>query len=138
MNKTTLTVSEYRQLVDRVSTVKKRGKFGNVKTLVDGEKFDSKKEARRFIELRNLQSQGLIHGLKTQVAYSMIINGQKICRYVADFVYYTESIHPMPEADSLRSIVVEDVKSDITRKNPVYRLKKKLMKALHNIEITEI
>jgi hypothetical protein len=36
------------------------------------------------------------------------------------------------------SEVVEDVKSAITAKNPVYRLKKKLVEAIHNVKINEV
>jgi len=34
--------------------------------------------------------------------------------------------------------VVEDVKSEVTRKLPTYRLKNKLMRAVHGIAIREI
>jgi len=50
----------------------------------------------------------------------------KICRYVADFGYIENG-----------AVVIEDVKSKITKGLPVYRLKKKLMKALYGIDIRE-
>lgn len=47
--------------------------------------------------------------------------------YVADFVYMENGKQ-----------VVEDVKSDITRANPVYKIKKKMLMYVHGIEITEV
>src|SRR5690606_26359142 len=48
-------------------------------------------------------------------------------KYVADFVYQEKG-----------QMVVEDVKSTMTRNLPVYRLKKHLMKSVHGLEIREI
>jgi len=48
-------------------------------------------------------------------------------KYVADFVYQENG-----------QLVVEDVKSTMTRNLPVYRLKKHLMKSVHGLEIREI
>ena len=56
-----------------------------------------------------------------------MINGVKVCTYIADFTY-----------EELGGVVVEDVKSEFTRKDPVYRLKNKLMKACHGIDIREV
>ena len=54
-------------------------------------------------------------------------NGVLICKYIADFVVYFYN-------DTRE---VWDVKSDYTRKLPVYKLKKKLMKIINGIEIVE-
>ncbi len=101
-------------------------KYRNRKTVVDGVTFDSAKEARRWGELRLLERAGKIHGLRRQVSYALIVNEILIARYVADFVY-TEG-----------TLVVEDVKSAYTRKLPVYRIKNKLMRAIHSIDIREV
>ncbi len=90
---------------------------------VDGIVFASKKEATRYGELKILQRQGVIINLRLQPKYDCIVNGKKICGYVADFLYET------PEGE-----VVEDVKGFKTR---IYRLKKKLVEALYGFEITE-
>lgn len=95
-------------------------KYRNVKTEVDGYIFDSKKEARRYGELKLLATAGEIRNLELQPSFDCIVNGAKVCTYKADFAYF---------ADNAR--VIEDVKSAITRKHPVYRLKKKLVEALH-------
>jgi hypothetical protein len=81
--------------------------------------FDSRKEAARWVELKALESAGALTALRCQVRIPVVVNGSKVCVYVADFVYI---------ANGRR--VVEDVKSAFTRKLPVYRLKKKLLAAL--------
>lgn len=112
---------------------KPRAKYGNQKTEVDGIKYDSKKEAYRAAELELMERQGEIKNLERQKKYELqpgfILNGHKIrpITYVADFVY---------EKDG--EVIVEDVKSPITRQNQVYKLKKKMMMYVHNIEIKEI
>lgn len=103
----------------------KFSKYHNKKTVVDGIVFASKKEAKRYSELKILAKSGLITGLEIQRRYPVIVNGVKICTYVADFDYFDESNKP----------VVEDVKGVRTRE---YKLKKKLMLACHNIEIKEV
>ncbi len=110
-----------------------RSKYGNVKTEVNGIVYDSKKEAKRALELEQLEKAGEIHNLKRQVKYvlqpSFFFFGKTIreISYVADFVY---------EEDG--KVVVEDVKSDATRQNPVYKLKKKMLMYVHKIEIREV
>lgn len=106
-----------------------RAKFGNRKVTVDGVSFDSQKEARRWGELKMLERAGSITDLTLQPVFPVVINGVKVCKYIGDFAYY--------EGDpAIR--VVEDVKSEHTRKLPVYRLKNKLMKAVHGITIREV
>ena len=95
-------------------------KYRNVKTVVDGQTFDSKKEAKRYAELATLEKAGEIKGLLTQQKFLIVPKANKVNRaryYVADFVYTTK--------DGRR--IIEDVKSPITKKNPVYSLKKALV-----------
>jgi hypothetical protein len=103
-----------------------RNKYGATAVVVDGLRFDSKREAARWGELKLLQRAGLIAELERQIRYPMLVNDQLICTYVADFRYRDRG-----------RIVVEDVKSAITRREPTYRLKVKLLKALHGIEVFE-
>ncbi len=98
----------------------KGNKYRAVKTEVDGIMFDSKREAARYMELMLMQKAGEISHLELQPEYQCIINGKKICTYRGDFRYFTK-----------KNSVVEDVKSPYTAKNPVYRLKKKLVEALY-------
>lgn len=104
-------------------------KYRNVPTVIDGIRFDSKKEAKRWGELRLLKKAGEIDDLSRQLTYNISVQGILICKYTADFDYFD---------CKKQKIIVEDVKSPATRKNPVYRIKKKLMKAIHGIEIQEI
>lgn len=105
----------------------KQAKYRNIKTEVDGIIFDSKREASRYLELRILEKKEEIHFLEVQPSFTLQVEGQKICKYIGDFSYYVNG-----------ELKVEDVKSAFTRKNPVYRLKKKLMKAVFGIEIIEV
>ncbi|MEC9268509.1 MAG: DUF1064 domain-containing protein [Pseudomonadota bacterium] len=104
-----------------------RSKYGNKKTEIDGITFDSAKEARRYSELRLLERAGEISDLECHPVYPIEINGKRICKVVPDFGYLEDGRR-----------VVEDVKSPITRKNREYRLKKKLVEAVHGIEVVEI
>lgn len=111
-------------------------KYLNKKVVVNGEKFDSKKEAFRYSQLALLAEAGEIYELKRQVPFVLIPKQkdehgkvlERECRYIADFTYRrTEN----------GRIVVEDVKSRAT-KTPVYKLKKKLMLYRHGIQIQEV
>ena len=104
-------------------------KYGNTKTTVDGITFDSKAEAARYKELRALEIVGVIKGLERQKTYKLCKgrwnNGKPFSiSYRADFVYTLDG-----------EVIVEDVKGYRTE---AYRLKKKLMKAVYGIEITEV
>lgn len=114
-------------------------KYKNIPCEVDGIRFDSKKEATRYGELKLLEKAGEIEGLELQPAYPIVIHGKKICTYKADFLYWV-SPAPAPGAKfgSVVRATTEDVKSPITRKNPTYRLKKKLVEAIYGIEIREV
>lgn len=111
--------------------VRKVGKYKNRKLTIDGEVFDSQKEARRYRELALLQRAGQISDLKRQVRYELIptqrIGGkvvEKSCVYIADFVY-TEN----------GETVVEDTKGFRTKD---YIIKRKLMLHVHGIRIKEV
>ena len=95
------------------------------KTVVDGITFDSKKEAWWYLHYRAMERNGEIINLERQIPFPVQINGKHICKYFADFVY----------TDNKGNRHVIDVKSKMTEKLPVFRLKKKLVEALYNIEI---
>lgn len=109
--------------------------------------FDSKKEAKRYQELKMLEKAGIIKGLQRQVKYTLIPaqyeltsevyakgnnkgkpkKGRLIereCAYYADFVYIRDG-----------ETVVEDTKG---MKTPEYIIKRKLMLFIHNIRIKEV
>ena len=105
---------------------KKSSKFGAKKTIVDGITFDSKWESERYGQLKAMERGGIVTDLKLQVKYDIVINDIKICKYIADFVYKEES------SDGKIREIVEDAKGFET---PEFKLKKKLMKAVHGIDI---
>ncbi len=113
-------------------------KYRNVKTEIDGIVFDSRKEANRYRELRLLEKAGEIQGLVVQPCFVITVNGSKVCSYKADFRY--EQINRGKDGLRVHGLtnVVEDVKSEATRRLPVYRLKKKLLKAVHGIDVVEV
>lgn len=98
-------------------------KYRAIRTEVDGIKFASKAEAKRYGVLKMMQMAGEITGLKLQPKFSIVVYGQKVCDYVADFQYVRHG-----------EAITEDVKG---MKTPIYRLKKRLMLAVHGIEIKE-
>lgn len=112
-----------------------KSKYKNKKVELGGLTFDSKKEARRYNELKLLERGGYISCLELQKAFVLADSvkfeneprAKPAIRYVADFVYIENG-----------KMVVEDVKSSATKSLPVYRLKKHLMKSVHGIDIKEI
>lgn len=123
-------------------------KYHNKKIILDGEVFDSKREAVRYYELKLLEKSGAISGLKRQVTFELIpvqrekstkvykkgrkkgqpVEGkiiEKAVTYIADFVY-TDS--------ATGKVVVEDAKGMRTDK---YIIKRKLMLYIHGIKIQE-
>lgn len=114
-------------------------KYGAVKTTVDGETFDSKAEARRWCDLVLLMKAGEIRPVAGRdtlrgQSYDLTVNGVKVCRYESDFEYEEARYITFPKFEKFWRRVVEDCKG---MKTPVYRLKRKLMKAVHEIEIFE-
>ena len=104
----------------------KRNKYGAKKTTVDGITFDSKWEAQRWGELQAMERGGLVRDLERQVSYDVVVNGEKICRYIADFRY------KMVDDDGSTKEIVEDAKGFETAD---FKIKKKLMKAVHQIDL---
>ena len=113
----------------------KKAKYHNVKVVVDGIKFDSGREAKRYKHLKELQRLGIISDLQLQVPYELCpaqyvqgFNKKLICarrsmKYIADFVYVQDGIK-----------IVNDSKGAKTKE---YIQKKNLMKRIYNIEIKE-
>ena len=118
-------------LYENVRSLKKGSKYHNRKVTIDGETFDSKKEARRWLELKYLEKAGEIKGLRRQVKFVLIPsqrkNGKVVereCSYLADFVYRQGG-----------ELIVEDTKGVKTKD---YIIKRKLMLWVHGIQIKEM
>ena len=106
----------------------RESKYHNKKVCgIDGLKFDSKKEAKRYWELKMLERAGLISDLKTQVPYTLIDKSEygREIKYLADFVYYDVGS---------QKIIVEDTKGFRT---DIYKLKKRLLSERYGIIIKE-
>lgn len=101
-------------------------KYRNQPVEIDGIRFDSKAEARRYQELILLERAGEIKDLVLQPRFPIAVKGKLVCTYVGDFQYWDRS------ADRL---VCEDVKG---MRTAVYKLKKKLLQAALGIEVREI
>ena len=117
-------------------------KYNARKTFVCGLWFDSRKEAKRYLALKELEQAGEISDLRRQVVYHLIppqrepdrigprggrIKGKLIERgvdYIADFVYVKDGQE-----------IVEDVKG---RRTPEYVIKRKLMRWVHSVDVREI
>jgi hypothetical protein len=102
-----------------------RLKYGNTPTVIDGIRFDSKKESQYYGRCKMLVMAGKLLKVECHVRFPLIVHGVKICEYEADFVLY----HPD------KTISVKDVKSAATEGLAVFRLKKALMLAIHKINV---
>lgn len=106
-------------------------KYNNKKVTVNGQVFDSKKEANRYKELLLLEKAGVIKNLSRQVKFVLIPSQrdesgkviERECSYKADFKY---------EEDG--KTVVEDVKGFRTKE---YIIKRKLLLWQYGIRIRE-
>ena len=108
-------------------------KYNSKKTIVDGQVFDSRKEAKRYQELLFLERAGFIKNLSRQVKFVLIpsqrdeATGKVIereCSYRADFEYTEDG-----------KTVVEDVKGFRTKE---YIIKRKMMLWKYGIRIREV
>ena len=122
----------------------RNSKYHSTKVEIDGIRFDSKKEAKRYLELSTLEFEGKISNLQRQVRFNLIppqyeyiwsdkkgdyIKGkclERQCDYVADFVYFDSETGEK---------VVEDTKGVRTTD---YIIKRKLMLQLYDIRIKEV
>ena len=102
----------------KLNQYEKKSKYYAEKTEIDGIKFDSAKESKRYANLKLLERAGVIENLKLQPRFLLqegfTYNGHKERKieYVADFQYERNG-----------QTIVEDVKG---MKTEVYKLKRKL------------
>lgn len=110
---------------------KTRSKYHNKSVVVDGERFDSVKEAERWHWLCLMQKAGVITDLRRQVPFELIpaqkLDGKVVerpVRYIADFVYIKGG-----------ETIVEDAKGVRTKE---YVIKRKLMLYEQGIRVKEV
>ena len=108
-------------------------KYKSKSIVVDGIKFPSQLEAKRYIELKMMQRSGRISNLKLQPRFelqpSFKKNGKNYRKieYVADFQYFDNKD---------KKVVVEDTKGFETE---VFKLKKKMFEYKYpDLELTLI
>tara|TARA_Y100000310_G_scaffold150480_1_gene149909 strand:- start:438 stop:788 length:351 start_codon:yes stop_codon:yes gene_type:complete len=116
--------------------MKRRHKYNAKKTAVDGIAFDSKREAKRYVELKLLEKAGEIFGLTLQPTFRFRISGNAVlirskgypsgrqASYRADFRYVRDG-----------QDVIEDVKGVRT---PLYKLKKAMVEAQYGVRVEEV
>lgn len=109
--------------------IEPRHKYGAVRQEADGHTFDSTREYERYVELKLLQRAKKIHELKVHPSWEIIINGVLVCVVELDFRY---KMHVRDGVFGPLVIVAEDVKGV---DNPLSKLKRKLLKAVHNIDV---
>ena len=115
-------------------------KYKARKVEYDGIKFDSKKEANRYAQLKILEESGVIKDLQLQVKFKLIpsqrIDGKVVereCSYIADFVY-----QELGEGGDWHT-VVEDVKGyRQSTAYAVFAIKRKLMLSNYGIRVREV
>ena len=100
---------------------KKQSKYHNEKTVIDGKRFDSKKEGGRYAELRLLERAKEVVRFFEQVPFHLTAG----IDYIADFVVLWADGH----------YTVEDVKGIRT---DVYIMKKKIFREKYGFDITEL
>lgn len=127
----------------------KTPKYHNVKTVINGIRFDSKKEANRYLSLMDAVRAGIITDLRLQHDFTLqeaftspdrernrairyradfsyrvvCVNYEKItCVGFTDLEYWRDIVHQHGRGN----LVVEDVKSKATRTKD-YRMKYKMM-----------
>jgi hypothetical protein len=110
--------------------IRGRNKYNNRRTTIDGITFSSAREAKRYCELKILQRVGKITDLQLQPRFPIVIGDQKVCTYVGDFSYREQHA-----PDLAGPVVIEDAKGVRT---DIYKLKKRLMRAVHGVEIVEV
>lgn len=108
-------------------------KYHSKKVKVDGIEFDSKKEAKRYSELKLLERAGKIKDLELQKVFELQPSFKKNNKtyrkttYKADFCYFD---------NEKGKYIVEDVKGF---KTEVYKLKKKMFEYKYqDLELKEI
>lgn len=117
---------------EQIFPKKKRNKFNANKIVIDDIKFDSQKEGNRYLQLKQLRCardpKERVVNIETQKKYRCDVNGKHVCNYYADFV--------VTYADG--RVEVEDVKGYKKGSSyAVFKIKKKLVEAIHDIAIKE-
>lgn len=113
--------------------VAKPSKYRNVKVTIDGQRFDSKREAEYWLLLKERERRGEITGLKRQIPFALYAPDDRvtsarmkvqIAEYVADYVYDEAGVEHVVDAKARRICP--------------YPLKKKWLELQSGIRIEEV
>lgn len=109
--------------------------------------FDSQKELDRWEMLQIMEQRNQITELQRQVQYVLVpsqyikvlktVRKKEVLkdkRIEAPITYKADFQYRLPDG----KLIVEDVKSEVTRRLPEYVMKRKLMLYIHGIKLTEI
>jgi len=116
-----LTREEYRAAVAKP---RRGNKFGAKRTMFEGILFDSKREAEVYRDLKLLERSGHISGFARQRKFELIVNGEIVGTYRADFAFI--------DHDQDGRFRVVDVKGVVTRD---FKRVQKIIKAIYNIDV---
>lgn len=114
----------------------RKNKYKNEITYYKDIRFSSKKEMRRYITLKQLEKTGIINELELQPKFLLLDTIHYKDKtypktyYIADFKYFDKE---------KGKYIIEDIKSSITAKDKVYRLKIKMLLAKYpDIDFIEV
>ena len=117
-------------------------KYGATRVNIDGYTFASKLEAGRYRELKLLEKAGAITNLTVHPKFKIEINGEHICDAIMDFSYLKSGdgqaplgVNDLGGIHFKKDVVVEDTKGHDL---PISKLKRKLIRAVHGIEVEVI
>lgn len=108
-------------------------KYKSTPTIIDGIRFSSKLESKRYEYLKELEKEHKITNLELQPAFLLQPSFRKDgelfrkVEYVADFRYF--------DVENNKE-VIEDVKSYITEKDGLFRIKRKLFEYKYPNKLT--
>jgi len=105
----------------------KGNKFKARPETIDGLRFASGKEAMRYRILKAMAQADEIESLVCHPVFRIVINGIDCGKYTADFDYLKDGKR-----------IIEDCKGGDATKTEAYRLRKKIVEALHGITIQEV
>ena len=122
---------------------KKHSKMRNVRSVTDGINFASKKEARKYGELKLLKEVGHIKDFSWQIRYKLYVKTTHICDYIADFiVYHNDGTKEVVDCKGYKKHQYVDSfghkKTSTSTAYLLFTIKKKWMKALYDIDVKEV
>lgn len=125
-------------------TRKKGNKYHAKKVVVDGITFDSEKESKRYLFLKQAQAEGVISDLELHPQYIILpaIKGERVKHFkrIPDRIEEYTIQQPVKYTADFRYIkdgqtIVEDVKGSKSTTSRDSYLRIKMMKYFHNIDV---